>query len=160
MKIAKPFNTNKCKGRAALANESSHKHTAASKEEATKMHAAMKVACNMPFTQAANLMLEENMTKRALYGLMQTAIDFLAQNGHPGVQPYQIAYHHDKKMNKSPDPSIPLQVQMSADTEVSPLSCQQHSVAVEGLLFLAGASTLYADSMTGTNLTNLTSKPG
>jgi len=37
MKIAKPFNTNKHKGITALANKSSHKCTAASKEEAAKM---------------------------------------------------------------------------------------------------------------------------
>jgi len=97
MKIAKSFNRNKHKGIAALANESSHKCTAASKEEGAKICEAMKVACHMFFTQAVNLMHEENTAKRASYGSMQTAIDFLAWNGHPGVQPYQITYHHDKK---------------------------------------------------------------
>jgi len=132
---------------------------AASKEETAKIHAAMKVACHMLFTQAVNLTLEENATKRASYGSMQTAIDFLAQNGHPGVQPYQIAYHCDKKMNEPGDPSIPMQIQTMADTEVSPLSCEQHSDAVEGLLFLAGESTSSAD-MAGTITTNLTLKIG
>jgi len=117
----------------------------------------MKLACYMRFTQAVNLTLEENTTKRASYVSMQTVIDFLAQNGHSGVQPYQIAYHHDKKMNKPADPSIPIQIQMSADTEVSPLSCQQHSVAVEGLLFQA--STLAADTA-GTITINLAKRPG
>jgi len=97
MKIAKSFNRNKHKGIAALANESSHKCTAASKEEGAKICEAMKVACHMFFTQAVNLMHEENTAKRASYGSMQTAIDFLAWNGHPGVQPYQITYHRDKK---------------------------------------------------------------
>jgi len=96
MKIANSSNTNKHKGKAALANQFSHKHAAVSKEDAAKMHLAMK-ACHMHFTQALNLLNENDPMKRASYGSMQGVIDFLAKNGHPGVQPHQIVYHQDKK---------------------------------------------------------------
>jgi len=44
-------------------------------------------------------------------------------------------------MGKPPVPSILIQPQMSsANTEVCPLSSEEHTVAVEGLLSLSGAA--------------------
>jgi len=109
----------------------------------------MKVASHMLFTEAVGMMHVEDTAERASYGSMQKAIDFLACNCHPGVQQHKLWYHQDKKMDKPPVPSIAVQPQMSAETEVSP------SVAAEGLLFLAGGSTSPADTVI-----NLTSKTG
>jgi len=49
---------------------------------------------------------------------------------------------------------ILMQPQMSADTEVSLLSCEEHTVAIDGLLSLSGGA------MSPNATTNLTSKTG
>jgi len=121
MKIANnTANTKKRKGIAALANRSSCKRDA-SKNVAKRMRATIKATRDLLFEQTVNLMhdSENGPVKRAPYGSMQVAIDFLALHGHAGIEPHQISYYRDKKKNKQPVPAGHTFSQTTASTDMS-----------------------------------------
>jgi len=151
MKIAN--NTANTKKRKGIADQSSCKR-GASKHGAKMMHATMKATRDLLFSQAINLMhdSENGPVKRAAYGSMQVAIEFLALHGHAGIEPYQIAYYRNNKMNKPPVPdgrmfpqtaantdmcSSTHEQKTAASTEVSSSVNEQKSHAIDGLLSLA-----------------------
>jgi len=152
MKIANSSNTNKHKAKAALANHSSGKHTPVSKEEAAKMHLAMKAACHMLSPQAVNLKNEGDPTKEHHMVQCRQWLILLLRMARCATTPNWISL--GQNMGEQPVASILMQLQMSANTEVSPLSSEEDTVVVEGLLSLSGAAT------SPTAITNLTSNTG